>query len=585
MDVEHETNVSFIRTKLSREPPRNNVSMSERPDGCLPVAAPLIVESTDAPSWDRTCDVLVVGLGGAGAAAAIAAKEDGADVLVAERFEGGGATAKSGGVVYAGGGTKQQKAVGYNDTPEDMFRYLRQETGDAVSEPTLRRFCEESRGLIEWLETLGANFESTEPPPKTSYPRDGIYLYYSGNEAVPAYAAQAVPAPRGHRTRGSWLSGKAMFEFLKARVAALNIPVLTQCAVRRLVKSKDGSVIGAELWQLEGAAAAQHLKLMRKAEKWHDLASKLADKWRAQALALEMAHAKPVLVRATRGVVLTTGGFIFNREMVARHAPKFRRTMRLGATGCDGSGIRMGEAAGGTTWRMEKISAWRFINPPSSWPKGVVVNEHGQRFCNEQVYGAKLGVEMCERQGGRAWLVLDKNLRRAAIKEALFGGLWWFQSVPSFVLMLFASRAKTPEALAAKMGWPHNALRTTIDNYNAAAQDKAEDALGKGDSMRQPLDAPPYFALNISADNRSFPCPSITLGGLRVDETSGAVLDAQGRAIAGLYAAGRTAVGVASNGYVSGLSIADCLWSGRRAGRALARSPVILSAAKNLASA
>ncbi|HZP13617.1 MAG TPA: FAD-binding protein [Nevskiaceae bacterium] len=547
-----------------------------RVDGCLPTAPPLIAADASAVKWDRTCDVLVVGFGGAGAAAAIAAKEGGASVIVAERFEGGGATAKSGGVVYAGGGTKQQKAVGYDDTPEDMFRYLRQETGDAISEATLRRFCDDSRGLIEWLESIGADFTSTAPPPKTSYPKDGIYLYYSGNEAVPSYAAQALPAPRGHRTRGSWLSGKAMFELLKARAAALGIDVMHQSAARRLVKSDAGDVLGAELWQLApGSPEAQaHEKLMRRAEKWHDLAPRRADRWRAEALGIELSSAKPVLVRATRGVVLTTGGFIFNREMVAQHAPKFRRTMRLGATGCDGSGIRLGQSVGGATGRMEKVSAWRFINPPSPWPHGIVVNHEAQRFCNEQVYGAKLGVEMCERQDGRAWLVLDRKLRWSAIKETLFGGLWWFQSVPAFFLMLFAPRAKTPEQLAEKMGWPHNALRTTIDEYNAAIADKREDALGKADAMRKPLDTPPYFALNISADNRSFPCPSITLGGLKVDETSGAVLDGRGEIIPGLYAAGRAAVGIASNGYVSGLSIADCLWSGRRAGAASAASNV-----------
>ena len=542
-----------------------------RVDGCLPIAPPLTVANADAVKWDRTCDVLVVGFGGAGAAAAIAAREAGAQVIVAERFEGGGATAKSGGVVYAGGGTRHQKAVGYDDTPEDMFRYLRQETGDAVSDATLHRFCEDSRGLIEWLESIGANFESTLPPPKTSYPKDGIYLSYSGNEAVPSYAAQALPAPRGHRTRGSWLSGKAMFEFLRARTGALGIDVMQQSAARRLVKAESGEVLGAELWQLTPGSpeAAAHQKLMRKAEKWHDLMPHRADRWRAEALGIELAQAKPVLVRATRGVVLTTGGFIFNREMVAQHAPKFRRTMRLGATGCDGSGIRLGQSVGGDTGRMEKVSAWRFINPPSPWPHGIVVNHEAQRFCNEQAYGAKLGVEMCERQDGRAWLVLDRKLRWTAIKEALFGGLWWFQSVPAFFLMLFAPRAKTPELLAAKMGWPHNALRTTIDEYNAAIGDKRDDALGKADAMRRPLDTPPYFALNISADNRSFPCPSITLGGLRVDEATGAVLDRRGEIIPGLFAAGRAAVGIASNGYVSGLSIADCLWSGRRAGQHL----------------
>ena len=528
---------------------------------------PLAVDAASA-MWDQHCDVLVVGFGAAGAAAAITACESGAKVLVAERFEGGGATAMSGGVVYAGGGTKQQKAAGYDDTPEAMFNYLRLETGEAVSEATLRRFCEDSVGMIEWLESLGANFDSSAPPPKTSYPRDGIYLYYSGNEGVKEYAAVAKPAPRGHRTRGSWLSGKALHEFLKARVQALGVPMLTQSSARRLITdAATGAVLGAEIWQLPpgSAAAQQHLKWMRRAEKVHNFAPKWADGLRDKARALEGAEARPLRIRAARGVVLATGGFIFNREMVTEHAPKYLQTMRLGATGCDGSGIRLGASVGGATARLDKVSAWRFINPPENWPRGAVINDQGQRFCNEQVYGAKLGVEMCEHHGGRAWLVLDHKLRAAAIKEALFGGLWFFQSVPAFFLMLFAPRAKTITQLAVKLKVPPAALSSTISQYNAGAASN-NDALGKSQNMLAPLAQAPYYALDISASSKTFPCPAITLGGLKVDEETGGVLNSQGQAIAGLYAAGRAAVGIASNGYVSGLSIADCLWSGRRAG-------------------
>lgn len=540
---------------------------SRAADGTLTIDAPLAVTPGSA-TWDAQCDVLVVGYGAAGAAAAIVAREGGAQVTIAERFEGGGASAKSGGVVYAGGGTKQQKALGYEDTPEQMFRYLQRESGDAVSEETLRRFCKDSVALIEWLESLGCNFDSTEPPPKTSYPRDGIYLYYSGNEAVPEYAAVAKAAPRGHRTRGSWLSGKAMYEFLKARVQALGVQTLTQTSVRRLITdARSGAVLGAELWQLEPGtpAALQHQKWMRRAENVHNIAPGWADSLRAKALALELSAAQPLRVRATRGVVLSSGGFIFNRAMVESHAPKYVQTMRLGATGCDGSGIRLGQSVGGVAARLEKVSAWRFINPPVAWPKAIVVNKQGQRFCNEQVYGAKLGVEMCEDHGGKAWIILDRRQRWAAIKEALFGGLWFFQSVPAFFLMLGAPRAKTPEQLAEKMGMPPAALRATLDQYNAGVATK-NDALGKSENMLEPLDQGPYFALDVSSDNKRFPCPAITLGGLRIDETTGGVLNAEGQSIPGLYAAGRTAIGIASNRYVSGLSLADCLWSGRRAG-------------------
>src|SRR5690606_25862787 len=156
---------------------------------------------------------------------------------------------------------------------------------------------------------------------------------------------------------------------------------------------------GAELWQLEPGSAAQrqHQKLMKRAEAWHNVAGGYADKLRAKARVLEQQHAKRLCVRATGGVVLTTGGFVFNREMLRQYAPQYLPAMRLGATGCDGSGIRLGASAGGVPARMEKGSAWRFINPPTRWPRGIVVNRRGLRFCNEQVYGAKLGVEMVDR--------------------------------------------------------------------------------------------------------------------------------------------------------------------------------------------
>jgi 3-oxo-5alpha-steroid 4-dehydrogenase len=112
---------------------------------------------------------------------------------------------------------------------------------------------------------------------------------------------------------------------------------------------------------------------------------------------------------------------------------------------------------------------------------------------------------------------------------------------------------------------------------NQAAH-SGDDPLGKSHDLLHPLEAPPFYALDISVDKRVFPCAALTLGGLRVDETDGAVKTASG-SVPGLYAAGRAAVGIASNHYVSGLALADCIWSGRRAGRS-AVAPTIRSAQK-----
>jgi 3-oxo-5alpha-steroid 4-dehydrogenase len=256
------------------------------------------------------------------------------------------------------------------------------------------------------------------------------------------------------------------------------------------------------------------------------------------------------------------------------------RNFRLGTSGCDGSGIRLGQSAGGEAARLERVSAWRFINPPLAWVRGMIVDSDGVRFCNEEVYGAKLGYEMCERHGGKAWLVIDSTIRRDAVREALFGGLWGFQSVPALVLTYAgAKRGNSIEDLARRIGANATALSQSWQSYNQAAH-SGDDPLGKSRDLLHPLEAAPFYALDISVDKRVFPCAALTLGGLRVDENDGAVRTADGDTVAGLYAAGRAAVGIASNHYVSGLALADCIWSGRRAGAAAASKMRIENKAK-----
>ncbi|MDD5712252.1 MAG: FAD-dependent oxidoreductase, partial [Smithellaceae bacterium] len=194
--------------------------------------------------WDAEADVVVVGFGGAGACAALEAKQNGADVLVLECFNGGGSTAASGAVVYAGGGTEYQKAAGYEDTPEEMYKYLKFETGDIVKEETLRRFCEGSADMIKWLERQGVPFEASMCPFKTSYPTDDYYLYFSGSENNGLSKAVAKAAPRGHRAKGPGISGLKLFHALEDSVYKQGIKVRCQTRVESLVFGDGGKVIG-----------------------------------------------------------------------------------------------------------------------------------------------------------------------------------------------------------------------------------------------------------------------------------------------------------------------------------------------------
>ncbi|GAO71575.1 FAD-binding protein [Comamonas sp. E6] len=542
-----------------------------------PVGAVLDVGSADEVQWSDASDVVVVGWGGAGASAAIEAREQGAEVLVIDRFSGGGASVLSGGVVYAGGGTRYQKEAGFEDSPEAMTAYLKHEVNGVVSDETLARFSRDSVANLNWLEKQGATFASTMPAYKTSYPTDGMYLYYSGNEVVPAYGNPQLvkkPAPRGHRVVAKGQSGATFFAALQKSTLAHGARTLTQARVQRLVREKNsGRVLGVEVMVLpEGDPRTErHKKLDELVAKWRLYQAPRAQAGRREAAQIESEIGEKRYIRARKGVVLSTGGYIFNSELLERHAPAYKPGWLTGAAGCDGSGLRLGQSVGGIAQDLNNISAWRFITPPSVWPKGLVVNTKGERFCNEQVYGAKLGYEMMEKQGGQAWLIIDSKLRRQAAWQCLFGGLWAFQSMPALALMYkVAIKGKSVADLAKKLRMDATVLQLQFDRANAAARGETEDPLGKSQDMRHEFKGGSLFAIDISISQKMFPLAVLSLGGLKVNEDNGAVIDGAGYDIPGLYAAGRTAIGVASSRYVSGLSLADCVFSGRRAGKAAA---------------
>lgn len=527
------------------------------------VAAPLAAPER----FDADCGLLVIGYGAAGACAALEAAARGLDVLLADRFAGGGASWLSGGIVYAGGGTRHQTAAGRPDSVEAMAAYLAREVGDAVSAETIRRYAAESAGMIDWLEAQGVGFDSAEAPHETSYPSKDHYLYFSGNEMVPANRDAIPPAPRGHRAKGKWLSGRAMMEALMARVARTRgITVRTEAKVRRLIVDPAGAVVGAEFMALRpgGIAARLHRALERPARIIALQAAGISTVLVRLAALIEAIFARPLRVRARHGVVLATGGFIKNRAMVKRHAPEFIQGFPLGSSGCDGSGIRLGLGLGGRLDKANRISGWRFINPPHAFAKGIVVGPDGKRLTNEEQYGARLGDAMFRKAGGRGYVILDDALLREAKAEIAQGSMWGFQSFPARFLMLGAKSAPTIEALAAKLGMTPAILVGEVAANNAAARDGQPDPVGKSDEMRGTIATGPFHALDISATNRAFPLPVLTLGGLAVEEATGAVLRAEGGVVPGLYAIGRAARGLPSNYYVSGLSLGDCVWTGRR---------------------
>ena len=122
--------------------------------------------------------------------------------------------------------------------------------------------------------------------------------------------------------------------------------------------------------------------------------------------------------------------------------------------------------------------------------------------------------------------------------------------------------------LAKVYNLPAGSLSEEIEKYNQAAQSQSPCEFGKSATDVQELNGP-FHIMDISIDSKLAPLTTLTLGGLIVNEETGEVLNQDNEEIKGLYAAGRTAVGICSNIYVSGLSIADCIFSGRRIGQHL----------------
>ncbi len=513
-------------------------------------------------------DVIVVGYGIAGVAAAIEAADAGARVLALDRGYGGGASALSGGVVYAGGGTRYQQAAGVSDTPENMLRYLRQETRGVVSDATLRRFCEASPAMLDWLEAQGAQFAAALCPYKTSYPTDAHYLYYSGNEKAWPYAEHADPAPRGHRQVARGLSsGHDLLAALMESARRKGVAFRPLSRVHSLM-GDDGGVRGVRYLtvDVDAQAMAMHRRLTvagGKLANWVPAVGKRLNK-RAEAI---WQSAAVEAAEQAGAVVIAAGGFVFNREMRARYAGGFAGIVPLGTVGDDGTGISLGVAAGGSTDHLERMTAWRFLSPPSALLEGVTIGSGGDRIANEDLYGATHSQVMIDKHGGRGFLIVDAAIWRKA------RGQIWSQTQPfqkiqaAYLFSAGHKKAGTLGELADLIGVPAEALLATVGAYNDGVATGAGDPAHKAPELCTPLQVGPFYAIDISIKNsRAFPAPGLTLGGLRVDEQTGQVLTAADTPVPGLYAAGRTAIGICSNSYVSGLSLADGVFSGRRAG-------------------
>lgn len=475
--------------------------------------------ASEVPRWDLEAGVVVVGLGAAGASAAIEAAEAGADVLVLEReFAGGGTSALSGGSLYLGGGTPLQNACGFDDTPEEMYRYLRASVQPGPPDEWLRAYCEGSVELYEWLVARGVPFKAEFlPPERGTYPWGSEHgLSYTGSELAHPFSALVKPAPRGHHPRHLGEGGGlVLMEALSAAAVAAGARIVTGARVERLVTDGPPEAPRVVGLRIGGGADTRH-------------------------------------VRARQGVILCTGGFVMNDALLEQYAPELLQLRnRLGTDASDGLAIRLGLGLGAALDRME----WGMVNlttsPPRRLVKGVLVDREGRRFVNEDQYRDQLGPTALYDHGGEVLMIVDdETYRRPVLAQAEIVAI-----------------GESYEELERELGMPDGNLQRTMASYNQHAARGEDPEFHKAPEWLDPLDRPPYAALDFSITASVW--SGFPIGGLRTALT-GEVLREDGSAIGGLYAAGRATAGLQGRGYSSGLSLGDCTFFGRWAGRTAA---------------
>lgn len=549
--------------------------------GVKSIPIPTPARPASAPNWHAEFDFIIAGFGAAGAAAAIEAHDRGLKVLIVERFQGGGASKMSGGVVYGGGGTRQQIAAGFKDSPDKMLRYMVREIesnplpgkGNAIDRTGLKAFCDKSKGNLEWLEKLGVRIPLKFHSGKTNQPPGGFGLYFSGNEKQLAPKGEAVP--RGHVPLGTGMSGGYLFEVLRSAVALRGIPVQTHCRATRVLLDERGAVSGLEIRDSRLFLLRPFLWTLHKIG-FISMSARRVLEW------IEMTLGRGRRLRARRGVLIASGGHVYDKALFEKYSPAYRGTFPLGTPGDDGSGLRLGLEAGGAMASMDSCAASRFIYPPAALVTGMLVNRDGRRFVDESVYGASLSRAISQQEGRAAWLIIDgrihqeaarqvrehESLRGVPLKSILTGEMnaVLYRRLTSFLnLHVNRRKAGTLEDLAGKCGIPPGALKISVEEYREAFLWRQDKALGKSRDQLAKLAGPPWYAIDCRIDNLLFPIPCLTMGGLKTHGLTSQVLRENGAAIPGLYAAGRSAAGIFSRSYVSGFSLADCIYAGRNA--------------------
>ncbi|WP_099023801.1 FAD-binding protein [Mycolicibacterium palauense] len=570
----------------------------------------------DPTGFDHVVDVLVIGSGGGGMTAALAAEAAGLDTLVVEKSpQFGGSTALSGGGIWVPGAPSQRRE-GYSPDPDEVFGYLKQITGGLVSDARLRKYVDAAPEMMEFLEDRSRWFEFVWKPGYADY-----YPELPGGSAlgstinVPAIDLRELGEDERHllqplalAPKGIWFAPKDLRLFYQVRQNWRGKAVLVKL-IWRMFRAR---VFGDRMAAI-GQSLAARLRLALKdrgVPLWLStpMTELITDTDGPDATvvgAVVERDGRAWRIGARGGVIVAAGGFDHDLQWRREHLPELEKDWSFGNPAATGDGIRAGEKAGGATDLLDE--AWWF--PAMCWPDGrlqfmlnermmpsqFVVNGAGKRFVNEAAPYMDFAHAMIEGQQSGithipCWLITDtRSFHRYVVGGHLPIPKIPFAPVPTgwkvpkaWLESGIVKEADSFEELAAKIGVPEPALRATATRFNELARKGHDDDFNRGDSAYDnyygdptlpnpnlyPLTKPPYYAFQIILGDLG------TSGGLRTDEFA-RVLDSTERSIPGLYAVGNASAAVMGRSYAgAGATIGPAMTFGYVAARHIAEHRV-----------
>lgn len=480
-------------------------------------------------------DVVVVGYGGAGATAAIAACDSGARVIILEKMPAGG-----GNTLASANSILVPKAMG-------AVQYFESLSGGTTDHEVIQAFIENGLKVEGWIHELGSETEPHVPPPDIMFPRLGlpswpnapggrfiarIYLKKKDNERL--HLDAAASAERDVRTGGR--DPKSLWEFLATNVERRGITVMTNTPATELI-TRDGEIVGV----------------------------------------VAKERGRKVSIRAKRGVILTCGGFEYNEQMKEAFLP-CGPFYCFGPPGNTGDGIVMAQRVGAALWHMTSlfgplsfkapgIEAGFVIRVPGE--RFIFVDRDGKRFTNEpglkihDMWRAVSGYDPERNRYPRipTYCIFDEVTR---LRAPLYRGTGanqtyeWSLDNSKEVAKGWIVREETIRALARRLSLDEGTLENTVNKYNECCRNGVDAEFGRPKAFLGPVENPPFYAITL------WPGLMSTHGGPRRDKDA-RVLDNEGKPIPRLYSAGELGA-LSSLQYEAGTDLCECLVFGRIAG-------------------